>query len=89
MEHRLYVDHCNCNDIIDMLTVGVEAGALATVISGYVGNLPVVVASATATFLLRVGKQLIDNNDEGEGIVIIATSGILGDDLTPKGLEPQ
>ncbi|OAQ52754.1 hypothetical protein HTG_10530 [Natrinema mahii] len=87
--HKFWMDHCNCNDIIDMLSVGVELGVLSAAISAIYGNIPAAVASAVAIFLMRTAKALISNNDEGEGIVIGITMGFVGGGLKGGGIEPQ
>ncbi|MDS0473686.1 hypothetical protein [Natrinema sp. 1APR25-10V2] len=89
MRHKLWIDHCNCNDIVDMLSIGVEVGVLAAAISAIYGNIPAAVASAVAIFLMRTAKAPISNNDEGEGIVVAVTTTYFGGNLKGGGLEPQ
>ncbi|GAB7119433.1 hypothetical protein [Natrinema pallidum] len=90
IRNKFWIDHCNCNDIIDMLSTGVEVGVLSTTISTIYGNIPAALASALATFLMRVSKSLISNNDEGKGIVVAITTSYMGDRYKDGGgIEPQ
>ncbi len=89
IRHKLWIDHCDCNDLVDLLTAGVELGALSTTISTLYGNIPAAIASAAAAFLLRTANGLINNNDGGAGIVVGLITSYIGGNVRGAGLEPQ
>ncbi len=89
IRHKLWINHCDCRDLVDILTTGVELSAFSVVVSSLYGNIPFAIASAAAAFLFRTGKGLINNNDEGKGIVVALTTSYIGKNVRGAGLEPQ
>ncbi|QLG49687.1 hypothetical protein [Natrinema halophilum] len=89
IRHKLWINHCDCRDLVDLLSIGIELAAFSAAVNGLYGNIPAVVVSAAAGFLMRIGKSLINNNDEGHGIVLAVTTYRLTGGVTAGGLEPQ
>ena len=71
IQHKLELDSCTTNDIIDIMIAGVAAAQLAAIISAGVGAMPAAAASECAAVLLAAGWQIIDNNANGNGIEIL------------------
>lgn len=87
--HELELDHCATQDLVDALLAGAGAAAVAALISGYLGNAPVAIVSKIAAAILGVGWKVVDNNDEGKGVVIKAPAPATVLAPMDLGVDPQ
>ncbi len=89
IEHKLEVDSCTTNDLIDALIAGAAAAQISAIISGAVGAVPVAAASQCAAVLLAAGWQILDNNAKGDGVEIIWLQKHTGGGFDRFGIDPQ
>lgn len=86
VKHTIKLDHCNTNDLIDAMIAGAGVAQIAAIIAAATGNVAAAAISEIAAVILAAGWQIIDNNAEGEGVVIVV---YLPNVVGLPGVDPQ
>ncbi|MFA9502941.1 hypothetical protein ACERIM_09160 [Natrinema sp. H-ect1] len=68
VRHYCLWDDCTTREIIDKMLAGAGASQIAAIITGVHGAIPAAAAAEIAAVLLAAGWQILDNNNNGEGV---------------------
>lgn len=70
LEHQFELDSCNTRELIDLLIKGAAASQVAAILLGVSGNIPAAAASECAAVLLGASVKMVQNNHNGEGVIL-------------------
>ncbi len=70
-KYSVKLNYCVTMDIVDAMIAGAAAAQVTAIITGYLGAVPVAVASECAVFIIGAGWQILDHNNTGRGVEIV------------------
>lgn len=85
-KHTFKLDHCNTRELIDLLIAGAAVSQVAALLTAATGNVPAALVVECAAIILAAGWQIIDNNNEGEGVEVVF---FLPNVIGVPGVNPQ